>query len=490
MNRRRLMWLHLILAVVIGICAGLVGSDGSRAVVADVCPPVSNTPFFTIVYGTVTLDEADAPVGTVVEAHSPRDDVVGCFVVSGAGNYGAMYVYGEDTSVSPPLPGMRSGEVIGFRVKGSAATASPELAWSNDHDLHQVNLSATSAHGSIIVEKQTNPDGDETSFTFSGDASGSIKDGEQIVVADLPPGTYASQETVPLGWDLISIECDDANSTGDLNSKTATFQLDASETVKCTFTNSRQYSRYDFDHDCDIDVADIMAVASRWRTSCDDPDPDNNPETPNYEALYDLDDDCDVDIVDIMTVASRWGCQCGDECYYGAQASAASQVAARLLAVSPTVRLVPDSSMVASGETFTVAVKMEGTVDLGGFQLALNFDPAVVQVADVVLGDYLGTTGRSVVPLGPEMDNVAGVVTFGGFSFGEQVGAYGDGELATITLSAIWEGSSPLSLEDVLVVDAQGRTQSVTVEGVRLLAGMTGCVYLPMIVGWSERARR
>jgi RHS repeat-associated protein len=29
----------------------------------------------------------------------------------------------------------------------------------------------------------------------------------------------------------------------------------------------------------------------------------------------DLDGDCDVDIVDIMMVASRWGCQCGDDCY-------------------------------------------------------------------------------------------------------------------------------------------------------------------------------
>jgi hypothetical protein len=29
----------------------------------------------------------------------------------------------------------------------------------------------------------------------------------------------------------------------------------------------------------------------------------------------DLDGDCDVDIVDIMMVASRWRCQRGDECY-------------------------------------------------------------------------------------------------------------------------------------------------------------------------------
>jgi hypothetical protein len=38
-------------------------------------------------------------------------------------------------------------------------------------------------YGTIIVEKQTLPDGSDQSFTFSGDAAGSIKDGEQIVVS-------------------------------------------------------------------------------------------------------------------------------------------------------------------------------------------------------------------------------------------------------------------------------------------------------------------
>jgi murein DD-endopeptidase MepM/ murein hydrolase activator NlpD len=61
---------------------------------------------------------------------------------------------------------------------------------------------------------------------------------------------------------------------------------------------------------CDVDVADIQRVASRWRTSCADPDPDNNPGTPNYEAWYDIDGDCDIDIVDIMLVVKHWGEVC------------------------------------------------------------------------------------------------------------------------------------------------------------------------------------
>jgi len=61
---------------------------------------------------------------------------------------------------------------------------------------------------------------------------------------------------------------------------------------------------------CLVDIADIMAVASRWRLSAANPDPDNDPTTPNYETLFDLDRDGEIDIVDIMLVAVHWGETC------------------------------------------------------------------------------------------------------------------------------------------------------------------------------------
>jgi hypothetical protein len=67
---------------------------------------------------------------------------------------------------------------------------------------------------------------------------------------------------------------------------------------------------YDFSGDRKVGIEDIMAVASRWRTSCANPGPDNNPATPNYDSLYDIDGDCDIDIVDIMLVVVHWGETC------------------------------------------------------------------------------------------------------------------------------------------------------------------------------------
>lgn len=97
----------------------------------------------TVAYGAVTVDGNPAPVGTVVEARSPRGDTVGCQVVAAAGVYPLMQIYGEDTTATLPIPGMRDGEVVAFYVDGRLATASPTLIWHDDRNYHQVALSLT-----------------------------------------------------------------------------------------------------------------------------------------------------------------------------------------------------------------------------------------------------------------------------------------------------------------------------------------------------------
>jgi protocatechuate 3,4-dioxygenase beta subunit len=95
-------------------------------------------------------------------------------------------------------------------------------------------------YATIIVEKQTLPDGETQNFDFSGDASGTIQDDGQIIVSGLLPGQYSSTETVPAGWDLTDITCDDNDSSGDINTAIATFELQAGEIVTCVFTNSKK----------------------------------------------------------------------------------------------------------------------------------------------------------------------------------------------------------------------------------------------------------
>ena len=67
---------------------------------------------------------------------------------------------------------------------------------------------------------------------------------------------------------------------------------------------------YDFDNDGIVDLDDLIAVAVRWPLTIADPDPDNNPATPNYEPLYDLNSDGAITVIDIMMVAGRWQQSC------------------------------------------------------------------------------------------------------------------------------------------------------------------------------------
>ncbi len=92
--------------------------------------------------------------------------------------------------------------------------------------------------GTIIVEKQTNPQGSAQSFDFTGDAAGSIGDDQQIIVDNLAPGNYSSTESVPAGWNLTDIVCNDDDSTVNIGTATANFVLDAGETVTCVFINT------------------------------------------------------------------------------------------------------------------------------------------------------------------------------------------------------------------------------------------------------------
>jgi len=100
--------------------------------------------------------------------------------------------------------------------------------------------------GTIIVKKVTDPSPNTTdTFAFTGDASGSIKDGQTIEVSNLKPGTYTSTETDPTPkFVLTNISCDDGSSatpsTVNLGMLKATFKLDPGETVTCTFTNTQQ----------------------------------------------------------------------------------------------------------------------------------------------------------------------------------------------------------------------------------------------------------
>ena len=132
---------------------------------------------------------------------------------------------------------------------------------------------------------------------------------------------------------------------------------------------------------------------------------------------------------------------------------------------NPTVRIEPVESAVGVGESFTVSVMIDDADDLGGFQFNLLYDTAVVTVADVTLGDFLGSTGRPASPIGPIIDNQAGMVSYAGWTLGsEPPGPDGTGELAIVSLTTLGVGISPLDLQKVTVLNTAAQSQEASIE--------------------------
>ncbi|MFN2183651.1 MAG: hypothetical protein ACK2UU_06660 [Anaerolineae bacterium] len=97
--------------------------------------------------------------------------------------------------------------------------------------------------GTLIVASQVSPDGAEGSFLFTGVPSGTISAGGTLVASNLKPGSYTTTERDPgPDFDLAAVECDDSSSatpsSGDSSTRSAVFNLDPGETIRCLFANA------------------------------------------------------------------------------------------------------------------------------------------------------------------------------------------------------------------------------------------------------------
>ena len=94
-------------------------------------------------------------------------------------------------------------------------------------------------NATIIIEKQTDPANYPKSFDFSGEIVATLAD-NQTAQKSVTPGTYTVTEAPATFWDVYALTCDDANSTGDVQLRRATFRVESGETVKCTFFNRKR----------------------------------------------------------------------------------------------------------------------------------------------------------------------------------------------------------------------------------------------------------
>jgi hypothetical protein len=231
----------------------------------------------------------------------------------------------------------------------------------------------------------------------------------------------------------------------------------------------------DVDGDCDVDIVDVMAVAGRWGVRRGDD---------AYDVRYDLNNDGIIDGADVTIVVSHWGETCpgaaGGLAKKHVTPHASGAGAAAALSISPSAQSVQ------AGTTFTTCVAIANVADLGGLELRLAYDPAIVYVDGATLGSLLTGAAPTYALIGPTVDNSRGSLSLGVYmSSSATSGRSGSGCVAVISLRAVRSGTTALSFSTATLTDHLGHVQQTTNSDGTITVTGTGNafgIYLPIIV--------
>lgn len=121
--------------------------DAKEVNLAAVLPYVA-TPEWADFWGTLTIDGAPAPVGTILAAYDADGVYIGDTILTTAGQYGFLHAYGDDGTTTGDDEGAEMGDAITFRAflplgaTPSVVTPSGSTpTWQGRGSRTQVNLS-------------------------------------------------------------------------------------------------------------------------------------------------------------------------------------------------------------------------------------------------------------------------------------------------------------------------------------------------------------
>ena len=215
MRRNLAVLFALSLLALAGFTAAMPGSVGALVdTVATNDGVCDNLDTGHLSAGNATSTTITAPVGMVI---------VKVCVKAGSDNQGLGPEY---TTFDPGVSSVTISHSSGKEISHYSVDYEPA---PDDTETE----TTTPETGTIIITKQTDPDGDPTSFSFSATyGTFSLSDGQSNNSGPLAPGTYAVFEFVPAGWTLTGTTCSD----GEIRTR---ISLEAGQTVTCTVTNTK-----------------------------------------------------------------------------------------------------------------------------------------------------------------------------------------------------------------------------------------------------------
>ncbi len=128
------------------------------------------------------------------------------------------------------------------------------------------------------------------------------------------------------------------------------------------------------------------------------------------------------------------------------------------------LRIFPRETVTEIGKVCSVNVVLGNVSNLGSFQFDVIYDSQMMFADTAVMGDFLGSSGRTISIIAPDIDNTTlpGRLTFGGISSGRNPGANGSGVLATLIFTPQVSGSKVLELQNVQINDTNGQPINIT----------------------------
>jgi len=112
----------------------------------------------------------------------------------------------------------------------------------------------------------------------------------------------------------------------------------------------------------------------------------------------------------------------------------------------PSLIITPDNQTGRPGSSFFTDIDIKDINDIGGFEMNVMYDPNYIMPVDIAQGDFLGSSGRSILPIIDVDDAITGdegKITYALASVGLNSGATGSGTLFTIEWQVLGSVSNP-----------------------------------------------
>jgi hypothetical protein len=126
----------------------------------------------------------------------------------------------------------------------------------------------------------------------------------------------------------------------------------------------------------------------------------------------------------------------------------------------------PSEATLQGGQEFAIDVvvgtEANPAYNVTSDEIALTFNPAILQVESVTVGPYLVTSGSATLPMLPTIDNRNGTVSGAAEAIvGSKAAPTGTGVIWTITFRATAEGTSEVNFTRVWLAEPPGMPEDL-----------------------------